>query len=1662
MDGSHDAWVSRLDAWTSTVEQGLLTHLDRQRRVTLEKLLSRRVRESYEKALSSPERAGLIFVESKARTALSASAAARRGWLTRRGILPPLGPLTDGGGRKPTKRTTLARPRRSAASTMIVSPAAPVKQRRTPGQMSARALAAYQANGQAAGMPQPSPQVASVAANPPQPPPPVSPSTTVTAGGIQINIAGVAGVAPAPQPTPFQSRIPPSGPGVSQAALNDLSTMGPASSYGQHQRRLNNWISGNPERKALAEAAGTWIGDFGWYQNAQYTDPKLAAQKLAGVKRAQSATPSATATRQAKVLMKAAAEGPNHAVLHRGITVSDGDLAKFVPGYTFTEALSGWTMNEDVAEGYGNLRLTKHNIKTNIGGNPNVVMIEVHGANGVHVTPLYGGQGSATGTPSYMKGEEVLLSGEFEVVSVTQQAPKNLPGMNQNGVVPGGGARKAITKVVVRKKTRGYDPDKPGQEYKDAVEDLDTLDLGPLSQDLWDLSADEMAAMWEVTPPEVWAWLLHDWADIAEDAGEPWSGPDPYSITHPGDLAPEAKDWHGEWIGTKAINPFGLTEIGAWVRNLFADSLTFLTAIFGDFGKSTSKDLTGRADFDPGDPAVVQAIHDQAELLSQWAQDIFDQVNDVISAGEAGDVPLDQIADDVNAVFDDARAQAPQIALAASHSAANSATYLAGWQAGIPVEKTWVSKKDNKVRPWHVHADTGNPIGMSDRFDVGVASGGDWMLFPGDPTAKPGNLWGCRCELRITPVAGKWLASVEVKTGPAGSMRRLAVQANAVDVIDTAEDLANGVVGWYVNSVDDEGFHNDGEKALRGWAAANATLTAAERSARTKKGWLKRKRARTVLTGRERALAKARPGAAGAVLPSAWWIDDDAAGTPKRAQGIRPSNIEPPQGHVIVPGKPVSIAVQPVRPPKDVTFVGKTTRTPDQLQKDYGDDPAKIMARISTMLGGIPVNDTTGAPKGGREEYQKATMMAAAAQAIDEWTQEYPNLKTDIRRVTFNGAGSYAGLVRSDAAGMALSLSLPEIKAIAGMGTTDNPNPITLVPQMAVQAEDMQWSPRMARSAYGVTIHELGHVTDFHIRTERNGGKWDPSSFARYRAPQKGFTIEDQRAATPSPYGQANRAEQFAERFAADWLGMRTSEWEHDGRVMRAFRAYIDANTKQKNRMPKAVKAVRSRTRSKAVTTPAVRAATVPFPDPDPNRPEPTPSKDWGRLVTPAYREWYATLDNGKYDGSNRVDAIRWAQSWDGGEAVRALRTNTPIKDYEKEDLLALHDIATEAPLTTADVVLIRNAVLDPDDYPVGSTYTERGYQSTTGIEGGLPQFGGLTFEVEVPKGNTVLAIPDEGEEDVALEALLPPGGYEVIANDGTTVRVRLVKQEPHGKVRDRIERIGEPEPVGDDAWEAMEDIALATNLTAAENAAFDHYTGGGYVQMNAVLRKGEDREGAQAKVESMIRAMYEKYPPLPAMEVHRGASMRYEFVPGESFIDNGFTSTSTDPAIAFSGRYKFVINVPEGTIGAPGNDQEQEVILAPGTKYRIDSVEDLDGDYGAAVLPFSGLPATSIQAAIQADRLDELLQMAGDPDADAVLAEYNAWLAGENDPTATIGVDLVIPNKQRVTLTVMEQPTLAETLARIGPEAKDAEPDADAVEPLGRFVWHEGDIEPA
>lgn len=121
--------------------------------------------------------------------------------------------------------------------------------------------------------------------------------------------------------------------------------------------------------------------------------------------------------------------------------------------------------------------------------------------------------------------------------------------------------------------------------------------------------------------------------------------------------------------------------------------------------------------------------------------------SDVITSGILQGKSIDHIADDLQSVVGMQRKAAIRNARTAVTSAENGgrqASYEHAAEMGIAVKKRWIATKDDRTRDSHAAMD-GVEVAYNEEFETPL---GSTMLFPGDSSGKPADVYNCRCTVR--------------------------------------------------------------------------------------------------------------------------------------------------------------------------------------------------------------------------------------------------------------------------------------------------------------------------------------------------------------------------------------------------------------------------------------------------------------------------------------------------------------------------------------------------------------------------------------------------------------------------------------------------------------------------------------------------------------------------------------------------------------------------------------------------------------------------------------------------------------------------------------------------------------------------------------------------
>lgn len=148
-------------------------------------------------------------------------------------------------------------------------------------------------------------------------------------------------------------------------------------------------------------------------------------------------------------------------------------------------------------------------------------------------------------------------------------------------------------------------------------------------------------------------------------------------------------------------------------------------------------------DLTTDDPQVLSELQRLLRQTKNVQETLSDRLAEDIQGAisEGGD--LEDVVQAVRGRFDDMKGwKSRQIAQTATTGAFESGQLQSFREAGIEA-KEWLSMRDDRVRADHRDADA-TIVALEDPFEVGGAS----LMYPGDPSAPPGQVVNCRCTLQ--------------------------------------------------------------------------------------------------------------------------------------------------------------------------------------------------------------------------------------------------------------------------------------------------------------------------------------------------------------------------------------------------------------------------------------------------------------------------------------------------------------------------------------------------------------------------------------------------------------------------------------------------------------------------------------------------------------------------------------------------------------------------------------------------------------------------------------------------------------------------------------------------------------------------------------------------
>lgn len=189
-----------------------------------------------------------------------------------------------------------------------------------------------------------------------------------------------------------------------------------------------------------------------------------------------------------------------------------------------------------------------------------------------------------------------------------------------------------------------------------------------------------------------------------------------------------------------ALDP-SLFDEATWAHDLHSALDPVAQRIFVEIRQGLAAKFLTR----PGDLPVIP-VEARVQRLVGKMQDLGpDTVTSLGRALQQGTnlgEGIDKLASRVQSVFDSSDSRAETIARTEVVGASNGVAddYAGAIHDAMPLEKSWLSAGDDRVRPSHEDAD-GQTVSYDDTFDVG----GSQLQYPGDPDGDDEETINCRC-----------------------------------------------------------------------------------------------------------------------------------------------------------------------------------------------------------------------------------------------------------------------------------------------------------------------------------------------------------------------------------------------------------------------------------------------------------------------------------------------------------------------------------------------------------------------------------------------------------------------------------------------------------------------------------------------------------------------------------------------------------------------------------------------------------------------------------------------------------------------------------------------------------------------------------------------------
>ncbi|PNE43484.1 hypothetical protein [Streptomyces noursei] len=195
--------------------------------------------------------------------------------------------------------------------------------------------------------------------------------------------------------------------------------------------------------------------------------------------------------------------------------------------------------------------------------------------------------------------------------------------------------------------------------------------------------------------------------------------------------------------GTGRLDTARIVDAERW-SNEAADTFTpILTRAAAAIARDTATALGAHTPPAGAQPGIATAVLAAVAAATSALHDFLDGVAGLLDQAQEVTDDLEDLAALIRTAFGDRAADVAQhVAEAAATATVNGTAEATAAAVGPGIERTWITRRDHRVRPAH-EAQDGVTLPVTEPYDVAGYS----MRYPGDPIAPIALTVNCRCRL---------------------------------------------------------------------------------------------------------------------------------------------------------------------------------------------------------------------------------------------------------------------------------------------------------------------------------------------------------------------------------------------------------------------------------------------------------------------------------------------------------------------------------------------------------------------------------------------------------------------------------------------------------------------------------------------------------------------------------------------------------------------------------------------------------------------------------------------------------------------------------------------------------------------------------------------------